>query len=349
MRLRQKSFWSIALVLSVVLFGGAAEAASGCIKGDRKPPYKIGWSDVYLGIPWMTETRGIMDEAVKDLQGQGLVKDLTVANANADAPTQIQQIQSMIDSNTDIILIIAGSATALNRVIEQACNKGIAVVNFDSLVTTDKLTAKVYTDPVDWGRQGAKWLVSQLKGKGDILVLNGVAGVAISEDRWRGAKEVFDAAKDIHIVGITNTEHNVGPAQQAVANLLFAHPKIDGIWSQGGAISAGAILALDKAGVPMVPITGENYKQFMQMWYDRKFPAWATGQPNWIGALSIYAAVWALQGQDVPRDIVIPLPSITNDNLAEYIERGKNMPDDNYIYPPYSLDLYKKIVKDSRK
>jgi ribose transport system substrate-binding protein len=98
-----------------------------------------------------------------------------------------------------------------------------------------------------------------------------------------------------------------------------------------------------------VPMTGENYKQFLRMWSERKFPAWATGQPNWIGALSIYAAVWALQGQEIPRHIVIPLPDITNANLADYIERGKDMPDDNYVYPPYSMDLYKKIIADSAK
>jgi hypothetical protein len=46
---------------------------------------------------------------------------------------------------------------------------------------------------------------------------------------------------------------------------------------------------------------------------------------------------------------VIPLPSITNADLPEYMERGKDMPDDYYVYPPYSMDLYKKIIADSRK
>ena len=44
-----------------------------------------------------------------------------VTDAEGNANTQIAQIQSMIDADVDVIVVIAGSSTALNRVIEQAC------------------------------------------------------------------------------------------------------------------------------------------------------------------------------------------------------------------------------------
>ncbi len=328
---------------------GTAQAAAHCVKGDRKPPFRVGWADIYLAPTWMAETLDLMKQAVGALQKQDLVKDLTVTNANGDASRQIQQIQSMIDSNIDIIVVEAGSATALDRVVAQACRRGIAVINFDSLVNTNDLTAKIDTDQQTWGRDAAEWLVKALDGKGKILALNGPAGVSVSEDRWKGGKAVLDANKGIQIVGQTNTEYNVAPAEQAVANLLFSHPDIDGIWSQGGALSAGAVLALDKTGHKMVPITGENYKQFLKMWQARKLDAWATGQPNWMGSMSIYVGVWALQGKDIPAFISVPLPAITNANLAEYLERGKNLPDDGYVYPPYSVKLYQDLVAQSLK
>lgn len=338
-----------ATVLAAGAAAGTAHAAAKCVDGTRKPPYSVGWADIYLAPTWMAETLDLMKQAAADLKQQGLVKDLAVTNANGDASRQIQQIQSMIDSNTDVIVVEAGSATALDRVVAQACRKGIAVINFDSLVNTNELTAKIDTDQVSWGRQAATWLVGKLGGKGKILVLNGPAGVSVSEQRWQGGKDVLDASKGIEIVGTTNTEYNLAPAQQAVANLLFSHPDIDAIWSQGGALSAGAVLALDKAGHKMVPITGENYKQFMQMWQDRKLDAWATGQPNWMSAMSVYVGVWALQGKDIPPFIAVPLPDITNATLAEYLERGKSIPDDGYVYPPYSVKLYEDLVAAALK
>ena len=39
----------------------------------------------------------------------------------------------------------------------------------------------------------AKWLVEQLDGKGKILVLNGPAGVSVSDDRRKGAEPVLKA------------------------------------------------------------------------------------------------------------------------------------------------------------
>ena len=55
-----------------------------------------------------------------------------------------------------------------------------------------------------------------------------------------------------------------------MTNLLFNNPEIDGVLSLGGALSAGAILAMDKQGRTLVPMTGENYGQFLELWKDKK-------------------------------------------------------------------------------
>ena len=85
-------------------------------------------------------------------------------------------------------------------------------------------------------------------GKGKIIVLNGPAGISVSDDRRKGADAVLAANPGVEILAETNTAYNVAPAQEAVTSLLFTHPEIDGILSLGGALSAGAILAMDKQG-----------------------------------------------------------------------------------------------------
>jgi ribose transport system substrate-binding protein len=132
-----------------------ADAAAKCIKGDRKPPFTIGWADIYSVPTWMKETQGTIEKEVEELKKQGLVSKLVVTDAQGDANTQIQQIQSMIDSNVDAIILIAGSSSAPGRVIAAACAKGIAILNFDSLVDTDQVTAKINTDSAQWGASAA--------------------------------------------------------------------------------------------------------------------------------------------------------------------------------------------------
>ncbi len=331
------------LVLSAGLAAPAAAAAK-CIKGDRKAPFAIGWANIYSVPTWMKQTQGTIEAEVDQLKKAGLVSKLVTTDAQGNASTQIQQIQSMIDANLDAILVEAGSSTALNRVIADACAKGIAVLNFDSLVDTDQLTAKINTDSAAWGQQAAEWLAGALGGKGKILVLNGPAGVSVSDDRRKGAEPVLKAHPDIKILAETNTEYNVAPAQEAVTNLLFSHPDIDGVLSLGGALSAGAVLAMDKQGRPFVPITGENYRQFLELWKKDKLKAWATMQPNWLGALAAYAAVQALQGKEVPAFVKVPLPVIDNGTIDQYLARAADFPADGYIYSPYDQALFDRLL-----
>ena len=46
------------LALLQLAGAGSAVAAANCIKGDRKPPYTIGWANIYSMPTWMKETTG---------------------------------------------------------------------------------------------------------------------------------------------------------------------------------------------------------------------------------------------------------------------------------------------------
>src|SRR6202021_703638 len=145
------------LALLQLAGAGSALAAANCIKGEHKAPFKIGWANIYSVPTWMKETTGTIEAMADELKKQGLVDKLTITDAQGNATTQIQQIQSMIDAKLDAIIVDAGSATALDRVIADACAHGIAVANFDSLVDTKDLTTKIDTDQGQWGKLAAEW------------------------------------------------------------------------------------------------------------------------------------------------------------------------------------------------
>lgn len=343
--LRRRLLAGAAAAAALLVFStGTASAAANCIKGDRKAPYTIGWANIYSVPTWMKQTEGTITAEVEELKKAGLVKDLMITDAQGNAQTQIQHIQSMIDANVDAIVVIAGSSNALDRVISDACEKGIAVVNFDSLVNTDKVTAKINTDSNEWGATAAKWMVSQLGGKGKIIIMNGPAGISVSDDRRKGAQPVLDANPGLQVVTETNTEYNVAPAQEAMTSLLFANPEIDGVLSLGGALSAGSVLAFERQGRDQVPTTGENARQFLELWKEKGLKGWATMQPNWLGALSVYTAVQALQGKDVPSFVKVPLPVIDDSTIGSYLARADKFPADGYIYSDYDKALFDKLL-----
>ena len=86
------------LALLQLASAGSAVAAANCIKGEHKPPFKIGWANIYSIPTWMKETTGTIEDMANALKKQGLVDSLTITDAQGNANTQIQQIQSMIDA-----------------------------------------------------------------------------------------------------------------------------------------------------------------------------------------------------------------------------------------------------------
>jgi len=320
-----------AAVMAVALALGACSADSaGSADTKKDGALKVGWSTIYLSPSWMQQTQKLLNDEADRLKKEGKVADLETLNANGDTSQQISQIRTMIQQKYDVILVDAGSSTALNPVLEEAQDAGIIVVNFDSLVTSDKVI-KVGTDQGKWGSMLAQWLVDKLGGSGDVLAFNGPAGVAVSEDRWAGAKKVFDANPGIKIVTTLNSEYNIAPAEQAFASAYAANPDIDGVFAQGGALASAALQTLLKTNGKLIPITGENYNGFLKEWEANKakgFSSMSTAQPNYLSVVALDAAVAVADGKKVANWIEVPLPEITDNNLADFVKTDE--PDDSY-------------------
>ncbi|MFI0410418.1 ABC transporter substrate-binding protein [Actinomadura sp. 3N508] len=327
-------------VVTVTALGTlAATAACGVDSGDssgddksggKSKALKVGWSTIYLTPSWMQQTDKMIKDDVAKLKGEGKVADYKVFNANGDTSQQIAQIRAMIQQKYDVILVDAGSSTALNPVVEQAVGAGITVVNFDSLVTSEKVV-RVGTDQKEWGRMMGQWLGEKLGGKGKIIAFNGPAGVAVSEERWQGAEEALKKFPGIKVAANVHSEYNLAPAAQAFASAYSANPDIDGVFSQGGALSAAALQTLIKQKKKLVPITGENYNGFLKLWQQHSkdgFSSLSTAQPNYLGVIALRAAVAKAGGASVPNQIMVPLPKITDENLAQYVK--PDQPDDSY-------------------
>ena len=187
----------------------------------------------------------------------------SVFNSGNDVSKQTQQISNLISQGVNAIVIDAASPTGLNGIIKQACDRGIVVVSFDNAVTAP-CAQTVNTDQLKFGEQGAQFLVDRLHGKGNVIMVTGVAGTFADHERNKGALAVFKAHPDIHVVAQYSGNWDSSAAQRATAAQLPSLPKIDGVWVSGG--TDGVLKAFVDAGKPL-PITageGENgFRRFL--------------------------------------------------------------------------------------
>ena len=98
-------------------------------------------------------------------------------------------------------------------------------------------------------------------------------------------------------------------------------PHFDGVFTQGG--STGTVRAFIDAGHPMVPMAGEaenGFRKAIAKYKDEGLKGLSYGQSPGLVAISIKAAISALEGNVMPQLNSVPIP------VADYmtLEDGKN-------------------------
>lgn len=110
-----------------------------------------------------------------------------------------------------------------------------------------------YQDSIAIGAQFADWTGKALGGKGNVLMLGGPAGAALSQDFMNGFKEGLAAFPELTLLDENDivTNWNPADAQKATAGLIAQYPQIDAIASDYGVTSLAVTWAFLQAGLPV--------------------------------------------------------------------------------------------------
>jgi ribose transport system substrate-binding protein len=213
-------------------------------------------------------------------------------------------------------------------VIKRAQDAGIIVVSFDNIVTTPGAVL-VNEDQTDFGKRLAEDLVKRIGGKGNVVMVNGVAGTSVSNDRTAGAKAVFANSPDIKVIKEMEGNWDSGTGQKVMADFLATKPKIDAVWAQGG--TPGIVKAFTDAGLELPPMAGEAENGYRKALAASKAGGISIGQTPSMIAVSIQVALAALKGQELPRVIAMPLPIAASEDLKEGVNYFKDLNDEFFV------------------
>ena len=340
--INRRSVLASALAAPLGFIVGAGPWAAPALAADyllaaKAGPYVVGLSNSFSGNSWRAQMVAEFKLAADALKANGTLKDYIVSDATGNTASQIQQIQNMIAAKVDAIVVDANSETALNPAIEAAHKAGIIVVAFDNTVTSP-YAINVNVDQRKFGEVGGDWLGKKLNGKGNIIVLSGLAGTPNNKQRWDdGAKKALAKYPGIKILTEVNADWDQAKAQQAVASLLPSFANIDGVYSQGGAMTLGAIYAFKAANRPLVPMVGEANNGLFKVWkaeLKNGFSSIAPSNPCGLSADALQTAIKALKGEKLDKDINLDPPAVTDDTLEKFVQ--VDMPDSLWL--PTTLD-----------
>ena len=275
--------------------------------------HKIALSNSYIGNEWRIEMENLFKAAIQMEPYKSTVEG-SWYNSGNNVSRESQQISGLISQRVDAILVDAASPTRLNGILHQETSRGILVISFDNVVTSPA-AIKVNTDQVEFGKTLAEWVAKKIGGKGNVIMVTGVAGTTVNEDRNKGADMVWKQHPGIKVVNRYAGDWASSTAEKNTAAILPSLPKIDGIWCQGG--TDGVLKAFIAANRPLPPTAGEaenGFRKFMlpQGYMGHKVEGLSIGQPPYLVLVALELACQILDKKRARGDITIPFPYVTN-------------------------------------
>ena len=182
--------------------------------------------------------------------------------------------------------------------------------------------ATVMSNNVEAGRQAGEYIVDRLKGKGDVVIINGPPVSSII-DRVNGIQSVFKANPGIKVLSF---EQNGGASRdggyRVMSDLLQEFPKIDAVFAINDPTAIGAALSSDQAGRKEFFIVGVDGAAAVQLALKNKANLIAASPAQdfpGLGSNSAQIGYDIFNGKkpDNPT-ILIPVQLLTKANINDY-------------------------------
>ncbi|MEV6867351.1 substrate-binding domain-containing protein [Streptosporangium subroseum] len=275
-------------------------------------PITVGLADGYGANSWRKISRSELEAEAKQCPA---IKKVIYTDAQGSAQKAISDINTLVSQGANAIIVLPDAGPALIPAMRAAMRAGVKVVitpgDIGGKVGQDYVAA-VYDSPEQNGRVWAEWMVKQLHGRGNVVFLGGTPGNPVSPREAAGVREVFADHPDMKLLADpVDTNWDVAKTQQVMAGLLTRFPKIDGIISDYGGSTIGAIRAIQSAGRTLVPIATNDFNQLGCLWKSQQqgkgFPLATVSSRPWITRLALRQAVAATEGKHAPDPAVIKL------------------------------------------
>jgi ribose transport system substrate-binding protein len=307
----------LVLTAAALLAGTAAS-----IPAAAQDKVKIGFSQGTMESSWrvnmVERNKKWFDENIADKA------ELTITNAENNASKQVTDVEGLLASGIQILVISPVTADALTPVVKQAMDQGVKVLTLDRSVNTP-VTSHIGADNILIGNTAGKFVCELLNGEGTVGEIQGVAGASATVDRH----DAFNATIAAECPGVKVVADGIGdyvrePAMRLTEDWIQRFPagELDVIYAHNDGMALGAVAALDAAGrlgdVKVVGIDGEEAAY--QAIADGTMAA--TFTYHFVAPEGMMYAWDIAQGKTLDEKIVLPTAQIDASNVDQFLGTG---------------------------
>jgi ribose transport system substrate-binding protein len=316
--------------------GGDESAQSGGSSGSGDGeggggPVKIAFSAPGADHGWMA---AITENARNEAEELGDV-ELIAAEGVLDSAAQADQIETLIAQDPDALVVLPNEGEALTPVAQKATAAGIPVINVDREFSEPGAYRLLITgDNYGIGWQAGNYFADELKCEGNVVEIQGIAGISVTEQRSQGFRDAIKrrCQDGIKIVASQPADFVPDKGLSVMENILQAQDQIDAVYTHDDDMAEGVVAAIENAGREGdMFLTGAGGSQAAMDRIEQGglYRATFLYNPS-MSASAIRLARLIVRGDgleelaepEVPSKIQFPATTVTQENVADVKELG---------------------------
>jgi ribose transport system substrate-binding protein len=319
----KKNVKTLLVLVSIIVmaFMSACSSASessneGTNDSKSDDQLKIGLTVGTLANPFFVAMGKGAEEAGKELGAEVLVE-----SAEYDLSKQTSQIENFITKKVDVILLNAVDTKGIAAAVQQAKDAGIPVIAVDTNAEGG-VNATVTSDNYQAGKLAGEYVVEQLNGKGNIVIIDGPPVSAVT-DRIQGFEDVIKES-GIKVAAKQNGEGNREKALSVMESILQANPSgsIDAVFAINDPEAIGVEIASEQAGRKdeffIVGVDGAPEAAEAMAKEGSSIMATSAQSPSEMVKKAVEIGMKVKNGEDVEELIKVPVKLVTQDTLDSY-------------------------------
>ncbi len=298
----------VAIVGSLVVGCGkkeeAATASSSSAAASSSASEKIYIPVISKGFQhqfWQAVKQGA-EQAAKDLNVEISFEG---PEGESQVDKQIEMLQAALGKNPQAICLAALDSQAVIPLLQQAKDKNIPVIGFDSGVDSDIPVTTCSTDNLKAAAVAADKMAEAIGGKGEIAIICHDQTSLTGINRRDGFKNQIESKyPDIKIVDI-QYQADQAKAADVAKTLIQAHPDLKGIFGTNEGAATGAIKGVIEAKMDgkLTVIGYDAGKAQKDAVRSGQMYGAITQDPVGIGYKAVEAAVKAIKGETLEKNI----------------------------------------------
>ena len=260
--------------------------------------------------------------------------ELKFAAAYDSDERQVQQIDSLVNSGIDLLIVAPNQVQTISPAIDRAYDKGIPVIVFERKTNSEKFTAFISADNYEMGRVMGEYIVARLHGQGHVMEIKGLEGSSPSIERHNGFMDAIKQSPGIQVVASLQGDWTEPTAYETTRQWLANHQdvRVDLVFGANDRTAMGARKAMQESqkltansqkplycGIDGLP--GENGG--IQLVRDSLLDASYIYPTH--GDQIIELAVQILEGKPYKKETMLMSALVTSDNAKVLLMQGEEL------------------------